>query len=63
MMTPERAILTDKLTVVLGFSELLMENAYGPLDARQRQILAEVVQAARDVKDLVRQTDSSFLPD
>jgi hypothetical protein len=63
MMTPERAVLTDKLTVVLGFSELLMEDAYGPLDARQRQILAEVVQAARDVKDLVRQTDSSFTAD
>lgn len=63
MMTPERAILTDKLTVVLGFSELLMEDAYGPLEARQRQVLAEVVQAARDVKDLVRQTDSSFTPD
>ena len=63
MMSPERAILTDKLTVVLGFSELLMESTYGPLDARQRQILAEVVQAARDVKDLVRQTDSSFTAD
>jgi signal transduction histidine kinase len=63
MVTPERAILTDKLTVVLGFSELLMEDAYGRLDPRQRQVLAEVVQAARDVKDLVRQTDSSFTPD
>ena len=46
MVTPERAILTDKLTVVLGFSELLMEDAYGRLDPRQRQVLAEVVQAA-----------------
>ena len=63
MISPERAVLTDKLTVVLGYSELLMEQAYGPLEDRQRQILSAVVQAAREVKNLVRQTDSSFTVD
>ena len=54
MLTPERALLTDKLTVVLGFCELLLEDTYGPLDARQRLVLGDVVQAAREVRDLVR---------
>lgn len=63
MISPERAILTDKLTVVLGYSELLLEDVYGPLERKQKEILAEVVRAANEVKELVRQTDSSFTPD
>lgn len=57
MLTPERAQLTDKLTVVLGFCELLLENTYGPLEDQQRRVLGDVVQAAREVRDLVRAHD------
>lgn len=57
MLTPERAQLTDKLTVVLGFCELLLENTYGPLEEQQRRVLGDVVQAARQVRDLVRTND------
>lgn len=57
MLTPERTQLTDKLTVVLGFCELLLENTYGPLEEQQRRVLDDVVQAAREVRDLVRTHD------
>ncbi|HEX7899382.1 MAG TPA: hypothetical protein VF950_16570 [Planctomycetota bacterium] len=57
MLTPERTLLTDKLTVVLGFCELLLENTYGSLEERQRLVLGDVVQAAREVRDLVRAND------
>lgn len=63
MLTPERTLLTDKLTVVLGFCELLLEDTYGPLEDRQRMVLADVVQAAREVRDLVRQTDVALTDD
>jgi hypothetical protein len=57
MLTPERSQLTDKLTVVLGFCELLLEDTYGPLEEQQRRVLGDVVQAAREVRDLVRTHD------
>ena len=57
MLTPERLQLTDKLTVVLGFCELLLEDTYGPLEEKQRRVLGDVVQAARDLRDLVRAHD------
>ena len=57
MLTPERTLLTDKLTVVLGFCELLLENTYGPLEEQQRLVMEDVVQAAREVRDLVRAND------
>jgi len=57
MLTPERTLLTDKLTVVLGFCELLLEDTYGPLGEQQRLVLGDVVQAAREVRDLVRAND------
>jgi hypothetical protein len=63
MLTPERTLLTDKLTIVLGFCELLLEDTYGPLEDRQRMVLADVVQAAREVRDLVRQTDVALTDD
>lgn len=53
-MTTERETLTDRVTAVLGFSELLLEGAYGPLEPEQRRALEDVVEAARDLKEMIR---------
>lgn len=62
-MTYERVVLTDKLTVVLGFCELLLQNAYGQMDERQRSVLEGMVQAARGARDIVRSSPSDFVAD
>jgi len=59
-MYDERSVLTDRLTAVLGFSELLLEGAYGPLEPEQKRVLNDVVEAAKDLKDLVRREASHF---
>ena len=53
-VTPELSHLVDKLTVVLGFCELLLEDCYGKLPQDQRSVIAEVFDAARGAKDIVR---------
>lgn len=53
-MQTERERLSDRVTAVLGFSELLLEGAYGSLDPEQRRVLEDVVEAARDLKEMVR---------
>lgn len=60
-MTFERVALTDKLTVVLGFCELLLRDAYGPVDDRQRMVLEGMVEAARGARDIVRSSPSDFV--
>ncbi|HLF94533.1 MAG TPA: hypothetical protein VJB14_13805 [Planctomycetota bacterium] len=59
-MQSDRETLTDRVTAVLGFSELLLEGAYGPLEPRQQQVLKDVVAAARDLKEMVRADKSAF---
>jgi hypothetical protein len=59
-MHDERSVLTDRLTAVLGFSELLLEGAYGPLDPEQKRVLNDVVEAAKDLKELVRREAGHF---
>jgi signal transduction histidine kinase len=53
-MRDERSVLTDKLTAVLGFSELLLEGAYGALERDQKRVLEEIVEAAREMRDVLR---------
>lgn len=53
-MASDRERLTDRVTAVLGFSELLLEGAYGPLEPEQRRVLEDVVEAARDLKEMIR---------
>lgn len=62
-MTHERIKLTDQLTVALGFCELLLMNAYGPLEERQREILENMTEAATGARDIVRTTDHGFTCD
>jgi signal transduction histidine kinase len=53
-MQSDRETLTDRVTAVLGFSELLLEGAYGPMEPEQRRVLEDVVEAARDLKEIIR---------
>ena len=53
-MAPELSHLVDKLTVVLGFCELLLEDCYGQLPDTQRTVVSEVFEAAHGAKDIVR---------
>jgi signal transduction histidine kinase len=53
-MPDDRAILANRTTAVLFMSELLLDGAYGPLDPRQQEIVQKLVEAAQDLKDLIR---------
>ncbi len=59
-MPSDREKVTDRVTAVLGFSELLLEGAYGPLEPEQRRVLEDVVEAARDLKELIRADKGAF---
>jgi hypothetical protein len=54
MVRETQSVLNDRVTAVLGFSELLLEESYGSLTPQQRKILSNVVLAARDVRDILR---------
>jgi hypothetical protein len=44
--------LGDRLTVITGFAELMVDGAYGPLSAEQKRILETMVRDAREAGDL-----------
>ena len=52
------SILNDRVTAVLGFSELLLEESYGSLSPQQKKILFTVVVAAREVRDILRERNA-----
>jgi hypothetical protein len=56
-------MLNDRLTAVLGYAELLLEGSYGSLTAEQKQAVLTVVTAARDVRDIFRQTNDPLIED
>ena len=51
------------LMVISGFSELLLEESYGSLNPQQKKILFNVVVAAREVRDILRDTNEDLIPD
>ena len=53
MVRETHSVLNDRVTAVLGFSELLLEESYGSLTPQQKKILVNVVAAARDVRDIL----------
>ena len=59
-MQADRERLADRVTAVLGFSELLLEGGYGPLEPEQRKVLEDVVEAARDLKEMIRADRGAF---
>jgi hypothetical protein len=59
-MTHERLKMADDLTVALIACELLEMQALGPIEGRQREVLAEMTTAAQGARDIVRRIDSGF---
>ena len=63
MVRETQGMLNDRLTAVLGYAELLLEGSYGSLTAEQKQAVLTVVTAARDVRDIFRQTNDPLIED
>jgi hypothetical protein len=63
MVRETQSILNDRVTAVLGFAELLLEESYGGLTPQQKKILFNVVIAARDVRDILRERNEKFVED
>lgn len=63
MVRETQSILNDRVTAVLGFSELLLEESYGSLSPQQKKILFSVVTAAREVRDILRERTEKFVED
>ena len=56
-------LLNDRVTAVLGFSELLLEESYGTLHPQQKKVLFNVVVAAREVRDILRERNEKLVED
>lgn len=63
MVRETQSMMNDRVTIVLGFAELLLEGTYGSLNERQKEALTSVVVAARDAKDILRERNASFVED
>jgi hypothetical protein len=63
MVRETQSVLNDRVTAVLGFAELLLEESYGSLTPQQKKILFNVVVAARDVRDILREKNERFVED
>ena len=63
MVRETQSVLNDRVTAVLGFAELLLEESYGSLTPQQKKILLNVVVAARDVRDILRERNEKFVED
>lgn len=47
--------LADRLTVLAGFCELMLDETYGKMPASQREVLENVFQAARGAQQILRE--------
>jgi hypothetical protein len=63
MVRETQSILNDRVTAVLGFAELLLEESYGSLNPQQKKVLFNVVVAAREVRDILRENNPKFVED
>jgi hypothetical protein len=59
-MYTERLALVDRVTALLGYSELLLEGTYGELTPEQEEVVRKIVDAAYDVRDIVRREGSGL---
>mgnify|MGYP001615515151 FL=1 len=55
MIRDAQGILSDRVTTLVGFAELLLEGNYGPLTPQQKKVLFTIVTAGREVCDIVRE--------
>jgi hypothetical protein len=63
MVRETQSVLNDRVTAVLGFAELLLEESYGSLNPQQRKALSNVVIAAREVRDILRDRNERIVED
>ncbi|HVE40638.1 MAG TPA: hypothetical protein VNM14_12155 [Planctomycetota bacterium] len=63
MVVDSQHVLNDRVTAALGFAELLLEESYGTLNPQQKTVLSSVVAAARDVRDILRDSDPQVIED
>ena len=63
MVRETHSLLIDRVTAVLGFSELLLEESYGTLNPQQKKVLFNVVVAAREVRDILRERNEKLVED
>ena len=63
MVRETQSVLNDRATTVLGYAELLLEESYGTLTPEQRKVLQNVVAAAKDVRDILRERNAKFVED
>ena len=63
MVRDTQSVLNDRVTAVLGFAELLLEESYGSLNPQQKKVLFNVVVAAREVRDILRERNEKFVED
>jgi hypothetical protein len=63
MVRETQSVLNDRVTAVLGFAELLLEESYGSLNPQQKKVLFNVVVAAREVRDILRDRNEKFVED
>ena len=63
MVRETHSLLIDRVTAVLGFSELLLEESYGGLNPQQKKVLFNVVVAAREVRDILRERNEKLVED
>jgi hypothetical protein len=63
MVRETQSLLNDRVTAVLGFSELLLEESYGSLNPQQKKVLFNVVVAAREVRDILRERNEKLVED
>jgi hypothetical protein len=63
MVRETQSLLNDRVTAVLGFAELLLEESYGSLNPQQQKVLFNVVVAAREVRDILREKNQKFVDD
>jgi len=63
MVRETQSVLNDRVTAVLGFAELLLEESYGSLNPQQKKVLFNVVVAAREVRDILRERAPKFVED
>ena len=63
MVRETQSVLNDRVTAALGFAELLLEESYGSLTPQQKRILTNVVAAAREVRDILREHGPKLVDD
>jgi hypothetical protein len=53
--------LVDRMTVIQGYTQMLLDETYGSLSPRQRQVLLKVAASAQQVNDFLRSSAAAFL--